>query len=583
MLCTLLASLLLAFSTAMSQSRSSLIRLNQMGFYPNAPKVAAVREHTGGIFYVVSPCFTDTVFTGTLSGPRKAAYSPIETSVADFSGVTQEGVYVLLVPGVGYSFPFYIREQAHRELVRMGLKAFYFQRASTPLSYKHAGIWARPMGHPDMEVYVHSSAASPQRPEGTIIASPRGWYDAGDYNKYIVNSGITMGTLLSAYEDFPAFYSKLDINIPETGNGVPDILNESLWNIRWMLTMQDPTDGGVYNKLTNEHFDGMVMPHQATNKRWVVQKGTAAALNFAATMAQAARVYKPFGNVYPGLADSCLAAAVKAWEWAQRNPNMPFDQQLMNQKHLPTIHTGGYGDDSFFDEFIWAGSELVVTTGDDKFLRRIKLLPNDTIPIPAWNQVEILGYYTLIRHKQNLPNSIKKSVERLEKAVVALADKLLSGVYKQPYNTVMGQYASDFIWGSNSVAANQGIALINAYFLTKNKAYIDGALHNLDYLIGRNATGFSFVTGYGFNTTRAPHHRPFEGDLLREPAPGLLAGGPNAGQHDRQYCEYHTTLPDESYVDKICSFASNEIAINWNSPLVYLVGAIEALQEEVGY
>ena len=134
------------------------------------------------------------------------------------------------------------------------MKGFYFQRVSTPLESKYAGPWARPAGHPDDKVEVHPSATSTQLPAGTIISSPGGWYDAGDYNKYVVNSGITMGTLLSAYEDFPAYFDTLNTNIPESGNRLPDILDEVLVNLRWMLTMQDPGDGGVYHKCTNASF-----------------------------------------------------------------------------------------------------------------------------------------------------------------------------------------------------------------------------------------------------------------------------------------------------------------------------------------
>jgi endoglucanase len=155
---------------------------------------------------------------------------------------------------------------------------------------------------------IHPSAASPQRSAGTTINSTGGWYDAGDYNKYIVNCGITMNTLLSAYEDFPKYFDTLNTHIPESGNKLPDILDEILYNLRWMLTMQDPYDGGVYNKCTNAAFDGMVMPGVTKLPRYVVQKGTTATLDFAAVMAQAARVFKKH---IPRLSDSCVKAAEK--------------------------------------------------------------------------------------------------------------------------------------------------------------------------------------------------------------------------------------------------------------------------------
>ena len=145
----------------------------------------------------------------------------------------------------------------------------------------------------------------------------------------------------------------------------------------------------------------------------------------------------------------------------------------------------------------------------------------------------------------------------------------------------MGQSVRDFIWGSNSVAANQGILLVNAYFQTGNKKYLDYALTNLDYILGRNATGYSFITGIGSKPTMHPHHRPSVADKIPEPVPGLLAGGPNPGRQDS--CRYAFTEPETAYTDDDCSYASNEIAINWQAPVVYLANAIEALQQHVGY
>jgi endoglucanase len=126
------------------------------------------------------------------------------------------------------------------------------------------------------------------------------------------------------------------------------------------------------------------------------------------------------------------------------------------------------------------------------------------------------------------------------------------------------------------VATNEGILLIQAYRLSNNRKYLDYALSNMDYVLGRNATGYSFVTGYGHKTPMFPHHRLSEADGIADPIPGLIVGGPNPGQQDG--CKtYPSRIPDESYTDSVCSYASNEIAINWNAPAAYLAGALEAL------
>jgi endoglucanase len=145
----------------------------------------------------------------------------------------------------------------------------------------------------------------------------------------------------------------------------------------------------------------------------------------------------------------------------------------------------------------------------------------------------------------------------------------------------MGKTGGDFGWGSNSNAGNQGIALIQAYRLSRNRKYVDYAISNLDYLLGRNATGYSFITGYGTKTPMFPHHRPSAADGIIEPVPGLLVGGPNPGKQDG--VALPSSVPDEAYIDNQNSYAANEIAINWNAPLVYLANAIEALQVECAY
>ncbi len=575
LLATLASTTCFIWSIA-AQPAGSAVRLNQVGFYPDGPKVAVATGAPAGAVFVLTADGRDTVWTGELSAERTNPYSGKQTRLADFSGLRQTGSFVVVVPGMGQSFPFEIKPAVHHAVGRAALKGFYLIRAGMALSEAYAGPWARPAGHPDTQVLVHPSATSEGRPAGTVIRSPGGWYDAGDYNKYIVNSGITMGTLLSLYEDFPRYCDTLKVGIPEGNNALPDLLDEALWNLRWMLTMQDPADGGVYHKLTNPEFEGMIMPHAARKPRYVVQKSTAAALDFAAVMAQAARVYERFDRQLPGLADSCRTAAVRAWQWAKANPAMIYRQEEMNKQFDPDVVTGPYGGDDVSDEWQWAAAELYISTGDKSYYRNITMPTTADLPLPSWGQVRLLGYYTLARHAKQVPRADRKD---LQKHLAGFGDSLLQNMQTYAYATPMGRSARDFVWGSSAVAANQGIALLQAYRLTKDKRYLHGALANLDYLLGRNATGYSFVTGYGDRRVMHPHHRPSEADGVDEPVPGLLSGGPNPGRQDK--CPgYPSTAADEAFIDDVCSYASNEIAINWNAPLVYLALAVEAIMQK---
>lgn len=553
------------------------IRLNQNGFYPNAPKIAEVTISFGKHFSVINT-YNKTVFVGLLKKSVKKNFAGNYTWIADFSKLKMPGIFYLSVKGAGNSYPFEIKKNVNQKVAAGLIKAYYFMRASIPLKTKFAGKWARAEGHPDTKVLIHQSAESTGRPAGTVISSPRGWYDAGDYNKYIVNSGISTSTLLSLYEDFPQHMNAVNLNIPESGNHIPDVLNEVLWNLRWMLTMQDPGDGGVYHKLTDAAFDKFEMPDKDTARRYVVQKGTAATLDFAAVMAQSSRIFKEFPKQLPGLSDSCLRAAEKAWAWAQKNPDLVYDQDGINKKFKPAITTGGYGDRNFSDEFIWASAELYIATKDEKFLNGIDLLRDEKMPVPAWGQVRLLGYYSLINNAENLGKKAPKELPEIKKRLLMLADSMAKGVEETAFQTVMDKSVRNFGWGSNSVAGNQGVALIKAYKLSHNKKYLDVALDNLDYLLGRNGTGYSYVTGFGKKTPMHPHHRPSASDGIADPIPGLLVGGPNPGMQDG--IKVPSKVPDEAYIDDQRAYAANEIAINWNAPMAYLANAIEALQNE---
>ena len=201
-----LACLLLILSFKVSaqlkpDSGKFKIRLNQIGSYPVAPKIAVVLTNKHDAF-LLQTINKKTVFRGILKRSVQPDLSGKYTWIADFSTFHQPGKYVLNVPGTGISYPFSISHSVYSQVANASIKAFYFMRASIPLTEKYAGKWHRAEGHPDDKVLIHPSAVSAGRPEGFVISSPGGWYDAGDYNKYVVNSGISTATLLSLMRTF---------------------------------------------------------------------------------------------------------------------------------------------------------------------------------------------------------------------------------------------------------------------------------------------------------------------------------------------------------------------------------------------
>jgi endoglucanase len=536
---------------------------NQVGYIAGLPKLLFVADNVDLV--VILDQEGKEVFTAV---PEPALFweqSGEAVRKVDFTAVSTPGSYQVLLPNENESFEIEISERPFGEVSQAVLRSFFYNRSGMAIEPQFGGQWARPAGHPDTVVYVHSSATSENRPEGTIIASPFGWYDAGDYNKYIVNSGISTYTMFRALQDFKEYFELLDVNIPESGSGVPDLLLETMYNYKWMLTMQDPHDGGVYHKLTNQHFDGMVMPHEATNDRFVVSKTTAATLNFAAVAAKASRILQEYKTHYPGLVEASIRKAEMAWQWAIKNPDLPYEQP-------EDIQTGAYGDRHFDDEFFWAASELYLATGKTQYLDVIMDKYSQPL-VPTWNQVNALGVLSLLDYYDELPERLKES--GLKDDFLALVNQLVSVSQTAPF----GVSIQEFVWGSNSQVANEGMLKLVGYRLTGNEAHYHSALSDLDYILGRNATGYCFVTGFGHKKVMNIHHRPSEADGIEEPVPGFLAGGPNVDVFTD--CPPHverSKFPAKSYVDLECSYSTNEIAINWNAPLVYLVGGIEARQ-----
>jgi len=563
------AGLLLAGATAAASTAPATpaIKLNQLGFLPAAQKLAVVPD-AGAKRFTVLDAGGKNVFEGDLGAPATWDASGETVRIADFSALRAPGTYRLRIAGLPDSAPFPVGPDAYRELDAGAIRAYTLNRAGIALTPAVAGAWARPAGHPDTRVEIHPSAASAGRPAGTIISSPKGWYDAGDYNKYIVNSGISTYTLLAAYEHFPAWFDKLALRLPESGNGVPDLLNEALWNLEWMATMQDPEDGGVYHKLTNKAFDAMVMPDRATAPRYVVQKNTAATLDFAATMAAASRVLAPFDKQQPGRSARYLAAAEAAWAWARAHPQVLYQQPA-------DILTGGYGDKSVDDEFAWAAAELLATTGKEVYRSTALAAGGSAAQTePGWADVRMLGWITLARPHAQVKAQDAAAVRR---PLLDNADRLVARWQASPYRVSMAR--KDFVWGSNAVILNQAMMLVAAYRAEPRPAYLQAAQSALDYVLGRNGPGISFVTGFGTASPMHPHHRPSEADGIAAPVPGWLVGGPNPGQQDIKGCKvaYPSALAALSYLDDVCSYASNEVAINWNAPLVYVAAALQSL------
>ena len=527
--------------------------INQIGYRPGDFKEFALVDANGNVDFVNAA--GQVVLSVT---PKAASYwdaSGQNVQLVDFSKLSEAGTYSIKVNGNVLRSDLVVKSQTFEEIVKASIKWFYYQRASMALESQYAGKWARAAGHTNATAKLHNSTGA----SGTIQSS-KGWYDAGDYGRYIVNSGITTYTLLSLYEHFPQYFKALKWNIPAEGS-LPDLLAEIKYNLDWMLTMQ-ASDGGVYHKLTSLGFPGDVMPAQDKSELYVIGRSTAGTFDFAAVMAMASRIYKPFDATY---ASKCLEAAKKAFAWGQQNPNQNY---LANPSD---VSTGAYENDNPNDEKVLAGTELYITTGDASYKQS-----GSSEYVSYWGDVMGLATYEKATHQTQFGGDANEAKQK----ILGTADNFVNRAEKG-FGVVMAK--DDFVWGSNSAAANQGVWLLHAYYLTGEQKYYKAAVKALDYLLGKNPLDMSFVTGYGTKSPKMPHHRPSTSDNVEDPIPGMLVGGPQPGGEDVgsaaewKCSDYRTGQAATAYTDQRCSYATNEVAINWNAPLAYLAGAIEAI------
>jgi endoglucanase len=546
-----------------TENPSLAIKVDQVGYPAEGPKVALVSA-AAKVFEVRRSNDGKLVFTADLSAPELDTNSGDTVQAADFSRLRQAGKYYLQVPGVGRSWNFTIGTNLSAPIYTLAMLGFYGQRCGTAvdLGPQFPG-YSHPACHLRGEFHPSSGAAGPP-------INPGGWHDAGDYGRYMVNSGVSTGTLLWTWELFGRKLEHIHLSVPESGNGTPDLLNEVRWNLDWMLEMQD-TDGGTWHKQTSEHFPGFVAPDDDKLSSEVIGTGSApfkstcATADLAAVAAIAARVYKPYDAKFAARA---LDAAQRAWNWTGQYPNVTF-------RNPPGVTTGEYGDSNCADERLWAAVELWRTTGEPQFHQFF--LNGYAAYLPALDSASSEGWSSLgpmalrsyvLSHRTDADAKAKAAIRE---RMLAAARAVVNYTVANPYHVSLT--ARDFIWGSNGVAAQYGMDLLVANVIEPNRDFVDTARDDLHYILGRNTFSLSWVTQVGEHSVQHPHHRPSASGKQPGPWPGLMSGGPNAGRQDEVLAKLPRDLPPAKvYADETASYASNEIAINWHRLSFYWPG-----------
>ena len=584
----------------------SRVRVNQVGYLPQGPKRATiVTDAAAPVAWELRAAGGALVASGKAALAGTDPTSGLKVQTVDFSKVTAKGTGFTLVADGETSDPFAIATTIYSQLRYDALNYFYPARSGIAIDAPGT-VYDRPAGHVsgpdgavnkgDLDVACLTAADDGASwsygtwtcPTGYARDVVGGWYDAGDHGKYVVNGGIAVQQLLSTYErtlyatDVAKTALKdgtLEGPADESGNGVPDVLDEARWELEFFLAMQVPAgsgmtvsstdtrslDGLVHHKIHDVGWTGLgLLPSADPQQRRLHRPSTAATLNLAATAAQGARLFQKYDKAF---AAQLLAASKTAYAAALRVPD------LYAPASAGANGGGPYDDSEVSDEFYWAAAELYLTTKSTVYKNAVatSVHRDDDIWTEGgfnWGSTAALGRLDLATVPSDFRTQARSSV-------VAGAEKYLAWQKAQPFGTAYPGSNGTYDWGSNSMVVNNQVVLATAFDITRDARFSRAVLESMDYLLGRNALNNSYITGYGTQFSSHQHSR-----WMVPPPNGSLAGGPNSLRStwdpvmNALFPESNPCTPQRCYVDDIEAWSVNEITVNWNSALSWIASFV---------
>ena len=575
------------------------IFVNQLGYYRQGEKRAIMPFETNQ-FWLVNEA-GETCYEGEtlLFGFDKSSGDMV--TEADFSEYTLPGRYrVKSVRNedeqviAEYSPWFEIGDKVYDKLAYDLMKAYYYLRCGCELTEEFAG--------PYVHKACHTEKAQLWGDESVLVDATGGWHDAGDYGRYVTAGACALSHLLYAFRMYPEAFEGRSYQIPESGNGTPDILNECRYELEWFLKMQRE-DGGVYHKLTTAQHAPFVMPEEDKGQLYVFQVSSSATADFAAICAMASQSFRPYDEAF---SEKLSKAALKSYAWLGAHP------ECIAFKNPEGNGTGEYGEWDDASNRFWAACELYSLTGEKKYHEDLENFYRErNFPRTALGYGEVGGFgmlaYLLSKQgkKIELMGAFFREIVQDAAQRVRISEECGYGVSMLDW---------EYTWGSNMNVMRQGMlfAIVDFFGLedkvkaaaktaglpqkrwrrpgeveepyvqgmreTRSWSMRDHAAAQLDYLMGCNALGISYVTGNGENAYNYPHLRPAFADGIEACMPGMVSGGPNRHRQDEKAKE---VIPDgtpaqKCFADEVDSYSLNEITIYWNSPAVFTLAFLMA-------
>ena len=536
----------------LGQDDNAAVRANQIGYVSSDQKRCTFIYKCGDLFDVVNADTKEIVFCGPIVYGRDNADTGEYDYYGDFSSFNVPGTYYIRSQNGLVSHTFVIERDPFTELRNESLKMLSYQRCGTAL-----GEWAGALAHAE----CHNRPANLVYTD-SLFDFTGGWHDAGDYGRYVKTGAKAVNDLMLAYMTAPALFTD-DTGGPDSGNGIPDILDEARYEMEWLLKMQD--DGGcVYSKVVTQSFpDDRVAPENDDGMLYVIAGDTVSTADAGGSYAIAAIVFR---DTDPDFADQCLEAAKKAHKYLMKHPDVTYSMNPMD------FSAGQYLDSDDKDARFTMEMGLYAATGDTDYLEDAKDLyeeeDSDVVNSVTWDKNGVYGAYLFLACS-NGEKDDSDFYETIIDHLRTIADNTCGMADGNSYNTANGLYA----WGSNSTTANFGIVLAMTYDFTGEQRYLQTAVEQLNYLLGKNSLDMCFVSGFGTNSPKDQHNRLAlsKGTLMK----GAMSGGPDASREDSITQSLPQDLPvAKIYADDNRSYSTNEIAIYYNSALLYLLTAV---------
>ena len=523
------------------------IFVDQAGYSPRRKKLAVMPFEADE--FSVCDNSGRTVFTGSTSCFGFDEDSGDTVYTADFSELTEEGSYRVCAGGKTSAL-FEISRTVYEKVLYDTSKAYYYLRCGRGLDEKYAGVYKH--------APCHCTPAALYEDSSVTLDVTGGWHDAGDYGRYVTAGAVAAAHLLYAYKLFPAVFDGLKLDIPE--GGMPDILTEIRVELEWLLKMQRK-DGGVYHKVTTMQHAPFVMPEDDNEPLIVFPVSSMAVADFTAVTALAGGIYEKFDS---GFAQELRRAAEKSADWLDAHP------EFINFINPEGCNTGWYGERDDLSNRFWAYAEMYSLTGDTHYRDKLCEYLDKGFPLTEFGYPEVGGLGSLAYLLTERERS-DDTVHKLKKAFSDRAEELKKLADNSGYGVAL--HPASYHWGSNMFVMKNGMVFALNCILNGDEASKEYAAGQLDYLLGKNALGISYITGTGEFRVNEPHLRPAFADGIEECMPGMVSGGANKDLQDpfAKAAVAADTPPMKCFADLPESYSLNEITIYWNSPAVFVL------------